>query len=283
MPFLEDPGGVGRQASRHLAADVGHVAEHRGPSDQPAVAIVNRHQHQPVGRVADRAVALVGVGGQKDVALFDRAVVAVEEAADERAELADHHAALAIGDHRELVVLLADARGHRGAEQHGVHLVARVAQRAFDDVERDRVDVERPKRLAVALDDCVLPYSASPSMLNADERNRLSRRAILLLRANQDVAESVDLAEMTGQDQRGAVHLRDYRRPLDHVVREQLRAIVEFRAERAPVRPDRSFVPQRGVRARARRRPGGRVLTRGCAPARSRAGSRTRVRRRARR
>ena len=82
-PFLENAGGVGGQASRHLAADVGHVPEHRGPSDQAAVAIVNWQQHQPVGRVANRAVALVWIRGEKDVALLDRALVGVEEAADE--------------------------------------------------------------------------------------------------------------------------------------------------------------------------------------------------------
>ena len=106
---------------------------------------------------------------------------------------------------------------------------------------------------------CVFAIFGLSLMLNADERDRLSRRAILLLRANQDVSKPVHLTEMAGQDERGAVHLSDYRRSLDHVVREQPRAIVEFRAERAPVRPDRSFAPKRGVGRWARLRPGGRV------------------------
>ena len=70
----------------------------------------------------------IGIVGQEDVAVLDRAVVAGDEAVQERAELADHHLAFLIGDHREGVVLLADAGGHGGAEQHRVHLDARVAQ-----------------------------------------------------------------------------------------------------------------------------------------------------------
>ena len=58
------------------------------------------------------------------------------------AELADDHLALGVGDQRELVVLLADPWRERGAEQHLVHLVARVAQRVLDQVERHRVDVD---------------------------------------------------------------------------------------------------------------------------------------------
>jgi len=71
---------------------------------------------------------------------------------------------------------------------------------------------------------------------------------ILLLRANQDVSEKVNLAEMAGQDERRTVHLSDYRRAFEHVVREQPRALVEFRGERAPLRPNRSFALERGLR-----------------------------------
>jgi hypothetical protein len=88
--------------------------------------------------VRDRTVHRVRVAGEEDVAVFDGAVVALQEAVDERAELADDHLAFDIGDHRELVVLLADAGRHRGSEQHGVHLEARVAERAFDDIDRHR-------------------------------------------------------------------------------------------------------------------------------------------------
>ena len=47
--FLVDRARVGRQRAGHLAADVGHVAEHRRPGDDAAV-LVDRHQHQPVVR-----------------------------------------------------------------------------------------------------------------------------------------------------------------------------------------------------------------------------------------
>ena len=150
--FLVDLVGVGGEAARHLAADIRHVAEHRGVGDEPAVA-VNRAQDQPVRRVADRAGAAVGIGGEEDVPFLDRAVVFALEAVDERAELPDHHLALGVGDHRELVVLLADSRRHGGAVEHGVHLVAGAAQRALDDIESDRVDVDRLERCVVGLDD----------------------------------------------------------------------------------------------------------------------------------
>ena len=82
----------------------------------------------------------IRIVGEEDVAILDRPVVAVMKPSDEGAELADDHLAFLIGDHREGVVLLADARRHRGAEQHRVHLDAGVAQRVLDDVERDRID-----------------------------------------------------------------------------------------------------------------------------------------------
>jgi hypothetical protein len=128
------------------------VAEHRRPGDDAAV-LVDRHQHQPVVQVADGAVHRVRVVGEEDVALLHRAVVALHEAPDERAELTDDHLAVEVGDHRELVVLLADAGRHRGAEQHGVHLVAGVAQGALDDVDGDGIDLHLLHRLLVALDD----------------------------------------------------------------------------------------------------------------------------------
>ena len=50
---------------------------------------------------------------------------------------------LPVGDQRKGVALLADAGRQGGAEQRGVHLHARVAQRVLDDVERDRIDAGR--------------------------------------------------------------------------------------------------------------------------------------------
>ncbi len=39
-------------------------------------------------------------------------------------------------------MLLADDGAHRGAEEHRVHLEACVLERALDDVQGDRVDVD---------------------------------------------------------------------------------------------------------------------------------------------
>ena len=150
--FLVDLVGVGGQTPRHLAADIGHVAEHRGVGDEAAVAI-DRAQDEPVRRMADGAGAAVGIGGEENIPLLDGAVVLALEAVDEGAELADDHLAVGVGDHRELVVLLADSRRHGGAVEHGVHLVAGAAQRALDDVESDRVHVDRLERRVVGLDD----------------------------------------------------------------------------------------------------------------------------------
>jgi hypothetical protein len=149
--LLVDGVRVGRHRTGCLAADVGHVAEHRRPADHPAV-VVDRDDDQPVVGVADRGAAGVRVGGQQDVALADRTVEVVQEVRHRQAELADHHLAARVGDQRELVVLFADARGQRGAEQHLVHLVAGVAQRVLDDVQGDRVDVDLRHRLGRGLE-----------------------------------------------------------------------------------------------------------------------------------
>ena len=55
------------------------------------------------------------------------------------AELADDHTPLPVGDHGELVGLLADHGAHCGRDEHPVHLVADVLQGVLDDVERDVV------------------------------------------------------------------------------------------------------------------------------------------------
>ena len=150
--LLVDRAGIRRQRARHLAAHVRHVTEHGGPRDDAAV-LVDRHQHEPVVLVADRAVDRVRVVGQEDVALLHGAVVTLQEAVDERAELADDHLAVEVGDQRELVVLLADAGRHGRAEQHRVHFETGVAQGALDDVDGDGIDLHLLHRLLVALDD----------------------------------------------------------------------------------------------------------------------------------
>ena len=138
-PLAEDRGRSGGHAARHRAADVHHVPEHRAEADQPAIE-EDRDQHHPVVDVADGAAALVGVALQDDVARLQRERLLGQHLGHVGAELPDDHPALRVGDHRELVVLLADDRGHRGAEQHRVHLVARVAQGVLDQVEGDRIE-----------------------------------------------------------------------------------------------------------------------------------------------
>ena len=187
--------GVGRHRRRRLAADVGHVPEHRRPADDPAL-VEDRHDDQPVVGVADRGAAGVRVGGEQDVALLDRAVEAVEEVGDGQAELADDHLPVGVGDQRELVVLLADARRQRGAEQHLVHLVAGVAQRVLDQVEGDRVDVDAARAASVAVS--MIRAMAQPS-------GRVDG-------TDEEAAGRVHGGRVPGQDQGGGVHLGDDRR-----------------------------------------------------------------------
>jgi hypothetical protein len=102
--------------------------------------------------VAHGAVAGIRVRGEEDVALLDRAVVGGLEAVNEAAELADDHLAVEVGDHREFVVLFANAGRHRRPEQHGIHLETRVQHRVLDDVERDGIDVDPLEGARLGLD-----------------------------------------------------------------------------------------------------------------------------------
>ena len=137
--LAEDRGGVGRHAARHGAADIHHVAEHRGEADQFAL-VEDRHQHHEVVEMADSAGAGVGIVLQDDVAGLEVETALLEHVGDVRAELADDHLPLGVADHREFVVLLADHRRHRRAEQHRVHFMTRVAQRVLDQIQRDSVE-----------------------------------------------------------------------------------------------------------------------------------------------
>jgi len=131
-----------RQRARQRAAGVHLMAEHAGPAYELA-AVEDRRQHQPVVDMRDRAATQVGVAGEDHVALADRPFVAVHHLSDVGAELAHDHAAARVGDHGKLVVLLPDNRAHGGAEEHRVHLVTRILERALDDVEGDGVDLDR--------------------------------------------------------------------------------------------------------------------------------------------
>ena len=140
--LLENRPGVVRQGARHLAAHVGHVAEHRRPGDQMPLAEDRRNDELVVG-VADRALATVRVVQENDVAVLDLAFIIAQKTVDERAELADDHLAVAIGDERKGVALLANAGRQGRAEQGRVHFNARVSQGVFYDVEGHRIDILR--------------------------------------------------------------------------------------------------------------------------------------------
>ena len=145
-PLLEDRLRPGGQRARERPARVHLVAELRRPADE-LVVVEDRHEHEPVVRVRDRGGTLERVRGQDHVPGIDAAIPVLHHLVDVGAELAHDHAAARVGDHRELVVLLPDDRAHRGAEEHGVHLVPCALERPFDDVERDGVDLDAGRDL----------------------------------------------------------------------------------------------------------------------------------------
>ena len=81
-----------------------------------------------------------GIVLQDDVARLQVETALLEHVGNVGAELADDHLPLGVADHREFVVLLADHRRHGRAEQHRIHLVAGIAQRVLDQIERDSVE-----------------------------------------------------------------------------------------------------------------------------------------------
>ena len=103
--------------------------------------------------MADRAVDRIGIGEEEQVAVFDRAVIIVEKAADERAELADDHPPLMVRDQGKGVALLADAGRHRGADEGRVHFDPGVAECVLDHLERHRIDRAPFEGGGVGLDD----------------------------------------------------------------------------------------------------------------------------------
>ena len=139
--LFEDRLRAGGERAGQRPASVHLVAELRRPADE-LVLVEDRNEHEPVVRVRDRCRALERVGREDHVARVHAPVPRRHHLVDVGAELADDHAAARVGDHRELVVLLADDRAHRRAEEHGVHLEPRALERAFDDVQRDGIDLD---------------------------------------------------------------------------------------------------------------------------------------------
>ena len=143
---------------------------------------------------------------------------------------------------------------HRGAEQHRVHLVAGVAQGVLDDVEGDRVDVDRPNGVVVGLDDA---WPCSRSCRSGQAAGRMRMRA-----------DRVHGAGVAGQHEGGGVHLGDDRPgPATHVAGQQLR-----RGRRAGLASSRRRRRPWCRRDRRRRRVGAalRQLRRGHVAARGR-------------
>ena len=106
--FLEDRARRDRHRSDNAATDVALMPEHRGIGDQPPV-LEHRQQHQPVVGMRNRPLDRIGIGEEDHVPIFQRALIAVEEATDEAAELADDHPSLMVGDQRKGIALFADA------------------------------------------------------------------------------------------------------------------------------------------------------------------------------
>ena len=63
----------------------------------------------------------IRIVGEDDVTLFQRSVIGGHEAVNERTKLTDNHFAIGVGDHREFIILLANAWRHGSTEKHGIH------------------------------------------------------------------------------------------------------------------------------------------------------------------
>jgi len=85
------------------------VPEHRGVGNETTI-FKDGPQQKPVIDVADRTITGIGVGSQKQITLFDSAVIGFLKTVNKAAELTHDHFALEIGNHGEFVVLLADSR-----------------------------------------------------------------------------------------------------------------------------------------------------------------------------
>ena len=150
--LLVDGRRVDGHRARNHAADVRLMPEHGGVREE-APLLEHRQQHQPIVAMTDGAGHRVRIGQQDHVAVFHRAVVAVEKRADVGTELAHDHSALGVGDQRKCVALFADARRHGGPHQSRIHLHSSIAQRVFNDVERDRIDGDRLERLRIGFNE----------------------------------------------------------------------------------------------------------------------------------
>lgn len=102
--------------------------------------------------MANRAVAAVRIGEEDHVALFNLVIIALQEAIDETAELANDHLAGPVGDQGKGVALFANAGRHGGTYERSVHLDPCIAQGILDDIQCDRVDIDRFEGRGIGFD-----------------------------------------------------------------------------------------------------------------------------------
>ena len=128
-------------------ADVEHVRSHGRVAEQLAL-VEDRHRDRDVRRVRGAEVRVVV---DDHVAVLDLAVEPVQEAADVPGQRADVHrrrvrlaqlASLGVEDPGAEVLGLADDRRVAHPEEHARHLLGDRVERAAEDAQRDRVDLD---------------------------------------------------------------------------------------------------------------------------------------------
>jgi len=145
-----DLGGVDGHGAGGAAADVAVMRHGGGPCGEAAVVEDGQRDHEVVEM---GHAAVVGVIGEKEVAVADGGAVAGEDVGDGLVERADEggdaraggdETALRVGDAGAAVEHLVDDRAHRGLAQDGEHFVGRRGEGAFDDRQGDGVGGHRP-------------------------------------------------------------------------------------------------------------------------------------------
>ena len=131
--------GIARHRAGNLPADIDHMAEDRGEADE-LLLVEDRQHHAPVVQVRDRAGAGIRIVPDEDIAVMDVVTIGRDDAWNVGSELTDDHASAIVADHRVFVVLLSYDRRQGDTAYDFVHLVARVLERVFNDVEGDRVN-----------------------------------------------------------------------------------------------------------------------------------------------
>ena len=142
--FLEHRHGRSRHRARHPTADIVVVAEGLDIGDDLAV-VKHRHGAAQVGQVADAAFGEIGVVHQEHVARLHGLgrKVAHHRVRHRRIGSAGELAAVAVEQADAVIVRFADHRRARGALDGILDLGLDRVERAFDDLQDDRIDVAR--------------------------------------------------------------------------------------------------------------------------------------------